>query len=132
MSITQNSEWTLDNNGSYLVTDSVSPLLNSERPILVIYIQYIIYIPQTATSVVPYTFNLFSLNNHYGTVHEMMIMSQLQNITNTYHKSKAVFYDNVSKSSVASEKPLKVSLPDTIAQSSHVDACPHHPEIKIL
>lgn len=44
----------------------------------------------------------------------------------TYHKTKSIFYDNVPKSAVWSEEPVKVPFSNSVAQSTNVHTRPNH------
>ena len=45
---------------------------------------------------------------------------------NTYDKAIAILDEDITESTVASEKSLKVSFPGAVGKPTDIDPCPYH------
>lgn len=50
----------------------------------------------------------------------------LQLYTSTYNKAITILDENITESTVASEKSLKVSFPGAVWKPTDIDPCPYH------
>jgi hypothetical protein len=46
--------------------------------------------------------------------------------TSTYNKAVTILDENITESTVASEKSLKVSFPGAVWKPTDIDSCPYH------
>lgn len=57
---------------------------------------------------------------------QSVILSIYKLYTNTYNKAITILDENITESTVASEKSLKVSFPGAVWKPTDIDPCPYH------